>query len=95
MVLIILLLIAFVILTVLYIRIEMSLADEDLDDYDPHEYHRARTAYLQAQGNFDQADPEHVDMAIYDMSKSEIGFRNELRKIRIEGENNDTTTPST
>lgn len=79
MILIILLLIVLVILTVIVY------ADEDLDDYDPYEYHRARTAYLQAQDNFDQADPEHIDMAIYDMSKTEIGFRNELRKFRIEG----------
>lgn len=84
MVLIVLLLIAFVLLTVLYILIEMNQADEDLDDYDPHEYNRARLTYLQAQGNFDQADPQYIDVAISDLGVSENRVNNELRKIRIE-----------
>lgn len=71
----------------LFLREYRNLEDEDLDDYDPHEYHRARTAHLQAQGNFDQADPQYIDVAISDLGISENRMNNELRKIRIGGDN--------
>lgn len=59
---------------------------------DSHAYRDASAAYLLAQQNFLQADPQYIDVAIGDLFSTEIRVNNELWKIRHEaiGSNPDT-----
>lgn len=70
-----------------------NLEDESAElDYDPAEYHRARAAYLQAQRNFELAEPQYIDVAISDLGISENRVDNEIRKLRLEGGDRDVDT---
>lgn len=63
------------------------LEDEGIEpEYDSYDYHQAHAAYQQAQANFEQADPQYIDIAVSDMGISENRVDNELRKIREGGE---------
>lgn len=59
---------------------------------DSHAYRDAGAAYLRAQQNFLQAEPQYIDVAISDLHCAEIQVNNELWKIRHEaiGSNSDT-----
>lgn len=64
-----------------------NLEDKGVPEYDFYEYRNTRAAYLQAQQNFEQADSQYIDIAINDLCSTENQVNNELRKVRIGGEN--------
>lgn len=72
----------FIIILIGFHELQRNLSDEIVEEYDPDEYHKARKAYLQAQANFDQAEPMHVDVSIYDLNSAECRFGNELRRLK-------------
>lgn len=48
-----------------------------------HEWNQARTAFYQAQHNFDHATGAYVDIAIKDLEIAEARMDNALRKLQI------------
>jgi hypothetical protein len=47
-------------------------------------YHAALTELHTAQQQFDQADPEYIDVAIYRLQAAELRLRAELERARRE-----------
>lgn len=47
-------------------------------------YHAALTELRVAQQQFDQADPDHIDAAIYRLQAAELRLRAELERTRKE-----------
>ena len=47
------------------------------------EWNEARTAFYQAQRNFDNADPAYIDIAVQDLKIAEERMDTALRKLKM------------
>lgn len=83
-VLFLLLVAALILLTFGFHGVQKKLGDEGVEKCDPGEYHRAHERFIQAQRNFEIADPDFIDTAVYDLMSAESRFGSELRRLKQE-----------
>jgi hypothetical protein len=53
-----------------------------LSNDEEREWNLARTAFYQAQHNFDNADPEHIEAAVYQLKAAELRMDNAYRALK-------------
>ncbi|MEB3103049.1 hypothetical protein [Ferviditalea candida] len=78
--------IGFILFLLVLVLLVERLEKKSKPDQKPGPYQSALHAYQQAQRNFDQAEPQYIDMAIADWNIHESRLVNEMRKIKIQKE---------